>query len=47
MTIPETPDEGDQIDAAPAAETGPGEAAVPVTYAHAQAATVAAEGQND
>lgn len=44
MQDPETPDEGDEIDAAPAAETGPGEAAGPVTYAHAQVATVAAEG---
>ena len=46
MNDPE-PDQGDDIEAAPAAENGPAEAGWPVTYAHAEAAYVAAEGQND
>ncbi len=46
MPIPETPDEGADIEAALAAETEPANS-WPVTYAHAEAATVAAEGPND
>lgn len=41
---PDLPDEGDDIDAADPAETGP--PTWPVTYAHAEAAIVAAEGNH-